>query len=126
MSFDAPTATDTVALAKVTDKLMDVDLTHFEVSMLCLSNNMLSEATDKALYFHSVPGLNVTPWHTNGYMLYSSDWESDFPEAQQFLVEHPELGPLLKFAEERGYNYVRFTSNDAELPPQLGFPVFEW
>ena len=41
-------------------------------------------------------------------------------------VELPELAALILFAAMRGFAYLEIDNYHEPLPPELGFPVFEW
>lgn len=116
---------DAQRLMQLTDRLQGIDMSKHESRILCLSTAMISEDTNREIDAGTCP-LNVRDWYGAGWMFFSSDWESDADGVEGFFERHPELRPLMQFADERGFSYIRFTNFDDPFPPEAGFPIFDW
>jgi hypothetical protein len=115
--FDAATVS-----ALVADKLLDIDLSLVTRRVLVVSTAMVPEHTAKHLDENGILPLTVHDMG-NGWHFWILGPE-EFDESTR--AQHPELMALCKFARDRNYDLLWLDSDEYNLPPECGLPVFDW
>lgn len=108
----------------VADKLLNIDLSGHTIKTLGCSTAMIPEHTANALGSNTEAMHRALPyeaWGSFGWVIAVGN-EDTCP-----MVEgHEELRALLRFAHDRGFEFLHLDCDDEVLPANCGLPTFNW
>lgn len=109
----------------VADKLLGIDVYSYTDRVLVCSTSMIPRSTSIALGEDSHNRFNAQLWNILAYEHWGEyGWIISVGVSE--VDGHPELEALLKFSDARGFRYLQLDSLSEVLPPDWGFPTFDW
>lgn len=103
-----------------------LDLKAVTHTMLNISTGMVPKGTGDALGKGSGPlfdALAYVPFFEYGWIVFVPPAAHDGTNEEVEELGHAELGALLRFARQHGFDYLKLDEGGLNLD---GFPTFEW